>query len=318
MNRVDRIAAILIHLQTQKVVRASELSERFNISLRTVYRDMKALEEAGVPIGSEAGKGYYLVEGYHLPPVMFSQQEATALLIGEKIVKNLADAETKKSYGSAMYKIRSVLDNDEKDFLENLSPNIEILHFKPKTEDPDIQLQLSKIQQGIVEKRMIQIDYFSYYRNELVTNRLVEPLGLCYYSFTWHLIGYCKLRKDYRDFRLDRIQQIKLTDLPYDSSRRKTIQEYLKFMASNQNLIPITLQCNKAFIKHIEETIYYYGYVGREEVGNNRVNLLFMNDSLDYVARWLLMCGDQMDIVEPVALKNLTRKLVQELQRQYL
>ena len=254
MNRIDRISAILIHLQTKKIVKASELSERFNISLRTVYRDMKALEEAGVPIGSEAGKGYYIVDGYHLPPVMFSNEEAISMLIGEKLINNLADKETKKNYNEAMFKIRSVLQDSEKDFLENLSPNIEILHYKFQKDDVDIQRQLSTIQKAIVEKKMVKIDYLSHYKKELVEGRFVEPIGLCYYSFTWHLIGYCKLRKDYRDFRLDRIKRITSTDRPYDPLKRKTIKEYLRAVASDRNLINITIHCKKRLM-HPKQTI---------------------------------------------------------------
>ncbi|HEY9047316.1 MAG TPA: HTH domain-containing protein, partial [Ohtaekwangia sp.] len=87
MNRIDRLTAILIHLQSKRVVKAEEMAERFEISLRTVYRDVKALMEAGVPIGSEAGKGYFIVDGFHLPPVMFTQEEASAMLVASKLVE---------------------------------------------------------------------------------------------------------------------------------------------------------------------------------------------------------------------------------------
>jgi predicted DNA-binding transcriptional regulator YafY len=88
MNRIDRISAILIQLQTRRVVKASDIAERFNISLRTVYRDVRSLEEAGVPIIGEAGVGYSLVDGYRLPPIMFTREEATAFLTAEKFVEN--------------------------------------------------------------------------------------------------------------------------------------------------------------------------------------------------------------------------------------
>ncbi len=80
MNRIDRLSAILIQLQSKQVVKAQEVADRFGISLRTVYRDIKSLEEAGIPIGAEAGKGYFIMDGYHLPPVMFTKEEASALL----------------------------------------------------------------------------------------------------------------------------------------------------------------------------------------------------------------------------------------------
>src|SRR3982750_4566070 len=115
MNRIDRLAAILLQLQSRRVVKARELAEKFSLSLRTVYRDVKALEEAGVPIIGEAGTGYSLMEGYKLPPVMFNQEEATALLTASKLVQSKTDAGIFKHYASALDKIKAVLRHSEKD-----------------------------------------------------------------------------------------------------------------------------------------------------------------------------------------------------------
>ena len=98
MNRIDRVSAILIHLQTKKFVTAEEIANRFEISKRTIYRDLKALEEAGVPLGAEPGKGYYLVDGYHLPPVMFTHEEASAMLTAEKMVEKLTDRSVSENF----------------------------------------------------------------------------------------------------------------------------------------------------------------------------------------------------------------------------
>src|SRR5258708_9409721 len=119
MNRIDRLTAILIQLQSKKIVKAEEISNRFEISLRTVYRDVKALMEAGVPIGSEAGKGYFIVDGYHLPPVMFSQEEASALLVAGKLVEKMTDESMLKSFESSLIEIKSVLSEVGKDHLES-------------------------------------------------------------------------------------------------------------------------------------------------------------------------------------------------------
>src|SRR6201995_5767023 len=115
MNRIDRISAILIHLQSRRVVKAGDIADRFNISLRTVYRDMKTLEEAGIPLIGEAGVGYSIMDGYRLPPVMFTKEEATAFLTAEKFVEKLTDTSTSGHYQSAMFKVRAVIKTSEKD-----------------------------------------------------------------------------------------------------------------------------------------------------------------------------------------------------------
>ena len=130
MNRIDRISAILIQLQSRRVVKASDIAERFNLSLRTIYRDIKALEEAGIPLIGEAGIGYSIMEGYRLPPVMFTREEAVAFLTAEKLMEKLTDPLSDENYKSAMYKIRSVLRLAEKDFLENIDGNFH--HKKTK------------------------------------------------------------------------------------------------------------------------------------------------------------------------------------------
>ena len=91
MNRIDRLAAIVIQLQSKRLVKAQEIAEKFSISLRTVYRDIHALEEAGVPVNGEAGIGYRLMEGYKLPTVMLDQDEASALLTAAKFMQSMSD-----------------------------------------------------------------------------------------------------------------------------------------------------------------------------------------------------------------------------------
>src|SRR6266550_1860858 len=118
MNRIDRLAAILIQLQSRRLIKAQDIAEKFSISLRTVYRDIHALEEAGVPVGGEAGIGYRLMEGYKLPPVMFNQDEASALLTAAKLVQSKTDAGISKHYTSALDKIKAVLRLSEKDHIE--------------------------------------------------------------------------------------------------------------------------------------------------------------------------------------------------------
>src|SRR5215211_2929075 len=121
MNRIDRLAAILIQLQSRRLVKARDIAEKFSISLRTVYRDVKALEESGVPVIGEAGSGYTIMEGYRLPPVMFTQEEASALLMGAKLAEQLTDASVKKHYDGAMFKIKAILRTTDKEYVNQLT-----------------------------------------------------------------------------------------------------------------------------------------------------------------------------------------------------
>src|ERR1700712_3956187 len=153
MTRIDRISAILIQLQSRRVVKASDIAERFGISLRTVYRDVKTLEEAGIPIIGEAGVGYSIMDGYRLPPVMFTREEATAFLTAEKFVEKLTDSTTMKHHQSAMYKVRAILKTAEKDALEDLDGSIEVLKSHSQKRATGNTDHIQAILDSIVQKK---------------------------------------------------------------------------------------------------------------------------------------------------------------------
>src|ERR1700733_13653464 len=159
MNRIDRISAILIQLQSKKIVKAQDIAERFNISLRTVYRDVKTLEEAGIPIIGEAGVGYSIMEGYRLPPVMFTKEEATAFLTAEKLIEKFTDTSTEEGYKSAMYKVRAVLRSTEKDLLENIDDHIEVLKSRGQRNAKQNTNPLQTILKSISSKNVLFINY---------------------------------------------------------------------------------------------------------------------------------------------------------------
>ena len=200
MNRLDRITATLIHLQSKRLVIAKEMAERFEVSLRTVYRDIKTLQEAGVPIGSENGVGYYLVDGYNLPPLMITEEEANALVLSEKLLEKLGDKSLKKDFESLLIKVKSILRNAEKDKVEKLESRIGF------SSAPQIHESswLSVIQKSITNTTVLQITYTSIAKNE-ITERQIEPLAIYFTGKSWVLVAFCRMRNSMREFRLDHI-----------------------------------------------------------------------------------------------------------------
>lgn len=215
IDRIGRLTSILIQLQSKRVVGAKEIAARFRVSLRTVYRDIRTLEAAGLPVGSQAGKGYFLVEGYRLPPVMFSTEEAGALVTAGKFIDRMADDSLRGEYASAMYKILAVMGSREKDLLQNLGERVGVFPGdSPETQPP--ARFLSSIQSAIGGSRVIAMQYCAHGRKN-PTERSVEPLGLFYYGGQWYLHAFCRLRNAYRSFRADRIQSLTVTDGAFDA-----------------------------------------------------------------------------------------------------
>lgn len=315
MNRIDRLTAILIHLQSKKVVKAQEIAERFRISLRTVYRDVKALEEAGVPLGAEAGKGYFIIDGYHLPPVMFTKEEASAMLTAEKLVEKFADYSIKEHFQTASYKIKSVLHHSQKEYLENLNDQMAIFHAPPLQRDGFPNNFISRIQNALVHKRVVQLDYYSAF-NEAFTKRTVEPIGLCYYGTKWHLIAFCRLRDDYRDFRVDRIKNLVVGSEQFDTGKHPSLQTYIEQLTQTTELEPIRIRFSPCVQRFIQEEKYFYGFI-EERRSETHVEMSFVNHSLSYMSRWLLAFGNKVEIISPEGLKERMKTLAGELSHHY-
>ncbi len=310
MNRIDRISAILIQLQSKRIVTAKEIADRFEISIRTVYRDIRTLEEAGVPIGAEAGLGYYIMEGYRLPPILFTKDEAASLIMGEKFIEKMTDTQTKDSFKSALFKVKSVLKNSDKDFLESVSNSIHIQHSGTLQPSEDLAA-LKEVQNSIANSALIELTYHSKY-NDTVSKRIIEPIGLLYYFSNWHLIGYCTLRKDYRDFRSDRIKNISILDKRFNSQERITLQEYIKKSRDTVNLNPAIIRIKNEYRSTIASSKYYFGFQTETEIGDE-TEMHFYVASMEFFARWLISFTNAVTVIKPPSLKDEIHTLLQEL-----
>src|SRR5262245_41094174 len=192
MNRIDRLFGIATLLQSKKYVPAEKIDEKFRISVRTVYRDIKALCEQGIPISFEQYKGYFVVQGYFLPPVSFTSEEANALLLMEGLVNSFADKSIKTHYSNLLNKVRTVLRSTQKEKLEILDSKIKLQ--LPACVINDFEY-LTTLQNAISARTVVELDYKN--TKEEVSKREVEPIGLVFYAFNWHLIAWCHMRNDY-------------------------------------------------------------------------------------------------------------------------
>jgi predicted DNA-binding transcriptional regulator YafY len=228
MNRIDRLFGMLTLLQSKKYVTAEKLADKFNISVRTVYRDVKALCESGIPVSFEPNKGYFVVQGYFLPPVSFTTEEANALLLIEAIVQGFADKSIQTHYGNVLNKVKSVLRTTQKENVEMLSHNIKLQ--VPSCFQHNYEY-LSAIQDAISSKTMLELEYKK--KNGESSHRLTEPIGLVFYAFNWHLIAWCHKRQEYRDFKVSSIVHLKRTSLPFKKKDHMPLDEYMKMLPVN-------------------------------------------------------------------------------------
>jgi len=223
MNRIDRLFGISTLLQSRRYVTAETIAEKFNISVRTVYRDIKALCEQGIPVCFEQNKGYCIMQGYFLPPVAFSSEEANALLLMEAMVYGFADRSIQAHYSSALNKVKTVLRSSQKEKLEALNDRIRLQ--LPSFVSRDFE-HLSVLQTAIPAKTIMKIEYKN--NKEESSSREIEPIGLVFYALNWHLIAWCHKRNEYRDFRVSRILKLVSTDKPFRKKDHMPLGEYMK------------------------------------------------------------------------------------------
>ncbi|WP_236017457.1 YafY family protein [Roseivirga sp. E12] len=314
MNRIDRLTAILIQLQSKKVVKAQEIANRFDISLRTVYRDVRALEEAGVPLGAEAGTGYFIMDGYHLPPVMFSQEEANALVLGAKLIEEQTDHSIKKHFNEAMYKIKSVLKNDEKEGLERLESQIRVERIPRNQSDDFPNNFLATIQNALINHKVLSFKYFSNYTGDF-NDRHVEPIGLTYYGGNWHLLAYCRLRKAARDFRVDRLVKLSMLDEQFEI-KYEVLDQFTQDLMRGTELSEVIINIERKIAVLISNQKFYQGFVSEVEK-DGRVEMKFLVPGLEYFSRWLVSLGDSVEILEPESLKGIMVERARELADHY-
>jgi predicted DNA-binding transcriptional regulator YafY len=203
VNRTDRLLAILLELQRRGQTRAQDLASHFEVSLRTVYRDVQALSETGVPIVATPGRGYALMEGYFLPPIAFTAGEAALLVLGGEFVRERVDPELRRAADQALAKLTAVLPPERRAEVARWRRELHFLSLRP----PGDEGRLSALRSAIQERRVLRIDYWAY-RRPGPEARDVEPLSLVYMGEAWHLAGYCRSRRDSRLFKLDRIQSL--------------------------------------------------------------------------------------------------------------
>lgn len=304
MNRFDRITAILIQLQSRKIVKAQDLAERFEISLRTVYRDMNTLAEAGVPIIGEAGVGYSIMDGYRLPPVMFTKEEARTFITAEKLMEKFTDLSTKSHYQSAMFKVKSVLKSAEKNLLEDMEQHIEVRQ-KYKPFNPTLNNTLETLLKSVADKKVVRMRY-SAFNTEEAMERQIEPLGIYHENNYWYVVAYCLLRTSYRNFRTDRISHIELTETIF-SKQHASLKEHLDSLPKLENLELIVIRAKKHIMPYIQNDKYLHGFVSEKKSGDE-FEVSFLSASPESFLRWFVMFADFARIVQPEGLKDKLKK----------
>ena len=285
-------------MEGRRVTRAEDIADEFATSIRTVYRDIAALAEAGVPIIGEAGVGYSIMRGYHLPPVHFTTEEATALVTAGMLMDRFADSSLMSSMASALGKIRAVLPPDRQDHVARLERRMSLQN----TRQPNQPANLFLIQKALADRTVLRISYRGSGAAEPL-RREVEPLGLTYYGDRWHLIAWCRVRQDYRDFRTDRIQAIGSSAEQFGPHEDFSLNDFLGRREDTAPPVTGSIRVDPFAAERLRKEAPFK--IIREERDERGITFAIEGAKWDWYLGWLLSFGNRLVVVEPDNLRTL-------------
>ena len=221
MRRADRLIKITHFLRSRRrAVTAKHIAEEFGICTRTVYRDIQDLMDSSVPITGEAGVGYMIDKAYYLPPVSFDSEELEAISLGISMVRQWTDAKFAAKAENALEKIQAVLPAKLQGELEQITT-----YSMPTSPPVPWEVSFSDLREYIRTQQKIIIEYHDGNNNS--STRMIRPLALMFFSPVWLLASWCETRKDFRNFRIDRINHLEHTEVYFDNEPDKNLEAFL-------------------------------------------------------------------------------------------
>src|SRR5258707_1177872 len=311
MNRTDRLLALLLELQAKGQQRAEDLAATFEVSKRTVYRDMLALAESGVPLISIPGQGYSLIEGYFLPPLSFSTDEAIMLLLGSDFVGQNVDAQYRAAARSATSKIEAVLSPELRAEVAYLQRSIQ---FIVRTTTIRHEL-LAALRRAIIQRHTVRFEYHTRFTSggeHATKTREVDPYGLVHLTGTWYLVGFDYLRHDIRNFRLDRIVgDVTVTNKPFV----RPPDFKIGVRGNNDLKITVRLLFDHETAPWVKEAPSYF-QLPAEDCPEGLVVRLKMRQH-EEIMQWLLGWGAHMQVLQPIELRERLAEECRAMLRNY-
>ncbi|MDF3039816.1 MAG: YafY family transcriptional regulator [Thermomicrobiales bacterium] len=293
MNRIDRLFGITTHLQARGHLRAADLADIYEVSIRTIYRDIAALSESGVPIVSLPGRGYSLVDGYFLPPLLLSTREATALVIGARLLAGQASTDVAEAAEESVAKILAVMSDDARRELRQLDDVLDFAMSPQPREPLDVgEGRVRALGQAILERRLMTIRYFGRNRGQQ-TVRKVEPLRLGYANGAWYLTAYCRDRQEERAFRLDRIERFEVESETFRARPATQIHE--------RPVVDVIVRFRRDIRRWVRER-QHWSFVSEETI-DDELLVCYRPGDLDEIANWLLGWGTAAEVIAPRELR---------------
>lgn len=315
-NRTERLFQMILLLQNQPNMSSLDLARHFEVSRRTIFRDLRALTDSGVPLTYGEHGGYEILDGYQLPPLMLSAREAATLLVGISFVKVQPDASLRADADAVRLKIRSVLPKEVKEYLDTLfsSTVLDPYWVASINVSSDEEGRWYRISEAIAKTQSALIEYHVASRDE-ITKRQIDPLGLVYYADHWNFIAFDHLRGDIRNFRLDRIQSFRVLNERFEPPKGFDLGAYILENGGSSELHTIEVSFRRDAWAHAKRILP--AKINEERSEDGRVIVSFEFPNLEYIAVWLGRFGSGVRVESPDSLRTLVKDEALRIAAQY-
>ena len=300
MNRTDRLLAIVLELQGRDRVTAEELAHTFEVAKRTIYRDIAALNASGVPVVSAAGQGYWLMEGYFLPPVSLTPDEAVMLVLGSEVMAGSFDAQYQAAATSASRKIEAVLSEAVQRDVTYFKENVRFINLESKVLS-DVPETLQRVRRAILGQKSLHLHYFKRAEDSggELTERTVDPHGLIHFNGMWLLSAYCHMRRAMRMFRLERVRQVTVLAETFTRQPDFSIHELHEFQT--QTHLTVELLFDPEVAQWVRERPVPYPSAYEDTPEGLRVTVKVRQPS--EIMGWVLGWGAKVRVLSPEPLR---------------
>jgi predicted DNA-binding transcriptional regulator YafY len=314
-NTATRLITLIFLLQNQPNQKASELAEKLGVSLRTVHRYFDMLEEMGIPLYAERGPygGFSLVRGYKMPPLVFTLEEAVALVLGTGMVEEMWGELYRESARGALAKLENLLPEEQVREVA-WARNSLVATGMNRSDLKALTPTLEKLRRAIREHRSVEMNYQS---NQVPhpTQRKVDPYALVHRWGWWYVVGFCQLRGEVRTFRADRIAEISLSDATFSIPPEFDLHAYLKKDLDSQPQVKAKLKVDADTGWLIQGNHSYWDSV--EEQADGSTIVTFSAPALEWAASTALAYGPAVEVLEPPELRQMVAEWLDITRRKY-
>lgn len=315
MNKTERQLAITLELQRSRMLRAEDLAAQFETSVRTIYRDIQALSEAGVPIFGAPGQGYSLLEGYFLPPIGFTTEEAVALLMGTDFMDQRLDADFGSVAQSVRRKIEAVLPEPVRVESRRIRETMRLIHVDEPITGRKEKDYLAIARRAVMNRRKLSFGYvkkISEADGNRKSWRKVDPYGLALVRGYWVLIAHCNLRQELRHFRLSRMMELTLLEEGFAIPTGFDLNHY---RPSDDRHVTVVIRVNRSITDKIVESGSFY--IEAMEEGKDEALVILRVRQAEELLPYILGLGGDVEVLEPKSFRERVRQEVEKMFKHY-